>query len=498
MNSENNYSTTSQRFRMPICNKTISTEISNDYTLPDYQAEIRKVLRVGVSVLPPTRFVSGNSAEFGGTLDYDLVYIGADGGIYSAPLSAEYGFSAPLEISGDFDLNEGVITVCKMNDESITARVSAPRRLSIKCRLTADVKAYGVMVKEDAAGDGASPESIERLVESCMISSPITLTGEMLELAGELPHASETQRVANARGYAIINECSIGGGYLDYKGEVTLSLLVCEDSDSASAQLIRKKLPFSDRIECEELTADCKAVARAHVSDVSITVEDSAILFTVNVLPDITAHRSEELRYTRDLYSTERACETSYEAYTLPSLLGEVSGNFSQSERLPLSESSIQHGARIVDMTCKPYAERVECDKGRYVISGNSKYSMLLETNGEFSSYELSLPFKYECGGTDERVAEYVTDLQVISTLGRIDGGNLCIDTELAVGMLFMGQNEIISVSDATFGDEIERASGEIIICYPAPDDTVWSVAKKYAVPVRKISSMANYVLINA
>ena len=123
---------------------------------------------------------------------------------------------------------------------------------------------------------------------------------------------------------------------------------------------------------------------------------------------------------------------------------------------------------------------------------------MLLETNGEFSSYELSLPFKYECGGTDERVAEYVTDLQVISTLGRIDGGNLCIDTELAVGMLFMGQNEIISVSDATFGDEIERASGEIIICYPAPDDTVWSVAKKYAVPVRKISSMANYVLINA
>lgn len=498
MNSENNYSTTSQRFRMPICDKTINTEISNDYTLPDYQAEIRKILRVGVSVLPPTRFVSGNSAEFGGVLDYDLVYIGADGGIYSAPLSAEYSFSVPLEISSDFDLNEGVITVCKMNDESTTARVSAPRRLSIKCRLSADVKAYGVMVTDEAIGDGASPESIERLFESCMIAYPITLTGDMLELSGELPHSSETQRVVGARASALIGECSIADGYLDYKGEVTLSLLVCDDEDAASTQLIRKKLPFSDRIECEELTEDCKVGARAHVSDVSITVEDAAILCTVNVLPDITAYRSEELRYTRDLYSTERSCEASYENYTLPSLIGDAAGNFSQSERIALSDTSIQHGARIVDMTCKPYIERVECDgKGRNVVSGNAKYSMLLETNGEFSSYELALPFKYECGGAEEGVSDYNADVQVLSTLGRIDGGNLCIDTELSVSVLFIGKNEISCVCDASFGEKIERTSGEIIICYPAPDDTAWSVAKKYAVPVRKISSMANYVLIN-
>ena len=54
------------------------------------------------------------------------------------------------------------------------------------------------------------------------------------------------------------------------------------------------------------------------------------------------------------------------------------------------------------------------------------------------------------------------------------------------------------AISTARFGEDISRASGEIIICYPAPDDTVWSIAKKYAVPVGKISSMANYILINA
>lgn len=497
MNSENNHST-AQRFRMPICDKTINTEISGDYTLPDYQAEIRKVLRVGVSVLPPTRFISGNSAEFGGVVDYDLVYVGADGGIYSAPLSAEYSFTAPLEISSDFDLNEGVITVCKINDESTTARVSAPRRLSIKCRLSSKVKAYGMMVSGESGSDDISSESIERLFECASVSSPIALTGDMLELSAQLPLSSDTQRVADARGVAVISECSVGDGYLDYKGEVQLSLLVCEDQESASVQAIQKKIPFSDRIECEDLEGACSIQAKAYVSDISINVEDSAIMCTVNVIPDITAYKSEELRYTRDLYSTSRQSDVSYKEYALPTLIGAERRNFSQSERIPLSDTSIQHGSRIVDMTCKPYVEKAEYDKSRHIITGNAKYSLLLENNGEFSSYELSLPFKYESGGTDAEVLEYNTDMQVLSTLGRIDGGNLCIDTELSVSAMFMSESKISRVCNVSFGNEIERPSGEIIICYPAPDDTVWSVAKRYAVPVKKISSMANYVLINS
>ncbi len=484
---------------MPICDKIISTELSDDYTLPDYQAEIRKVLRVGVAIMPPTKFISGNSAEFCGVIDYDLVYVGADGGIYSAPLSAEYSFTAPLEISSDFDLNEGVIAVCKINDDSTTARVSAPRRLSVKCRLSARVKAYGMMVSEESSNEETSAESIERLIECCEMESPITLTGDMLELSLELPLTSDTQRIADARGVATVTECTLGDGYLDYKGDVLLSLLVCQDQNNASANMIQKRIPFSDRIECEDLTPECKAQARAHVTDVSINVGESAIICNINLIPDITARIPSELRYTKDLYSTERKCEVDYDTYTLPHLISAESRSFSQSERIPLADTSIEHGSRILDMTCKPYLERAQSDdKGRHVISGGVKYAMLLEQNGEFSSYDISLPFKYECNGPDTEVAEYDTELQVLSALGRIEGGNLCIDTELSVSTLFMGVSEITSVCEISLGEPIERCAGEIIICYPAPNDTVWSVAKKYSVPTHKISSMANYVLINS
>ena len=139
------YGAAPKRFQMPICDKTLSTEISTDFTLPDYQVEIRRILRVTPQILPPAKYVSGNSAELNGNIDYELLYVGSDGALYSAPLSAEYSITVPLEISSNFDLNEGVTLITDISNESTTTRVSAPRRLCIKCRLACHVKAYGMI-----------------------------------------------------------------------------------------------------------------------------------------------------------------------------------------------------------------------------------------------------------------------------------------------------------------------------------------------------------------
>ena len=72
-----------RRVRMPICDRTINTEMSNDYTLPDYQPEIRRILHVNATVTHPTKYVSAAGAEFNGSIDYDLIYVGTDGELYT-------------------------------------------------------------------------------------------------------------------------------------------------------------------------------------------------------------------------------------------------------------------------------------------------------------------------------------------------------------------------------------------------------------------------------
>ena len=59
---------------MPLCESTVTQEVTGDYTLPDYQPEVRRVLHVGVQILPPAKYVSGNRVELNGNLDYTLLY----------------------------------------------------------------------------------------------------------------------------------------------------------------------------------------------------------------------------------------------------------------------------------------------------------------------------------------------------------------------------------------------------------------------------------------
>ena len=496
--TDSTYGAEPRRFRMPLCNKTITAEMANDYTLPDYLPEIRRILRVTASILPPARYVEGKEIEFNGSADYHLLYIGSDGALYSAPLSAEYSFSAPLDITGDFDLNEGITVLTDISEDSITSRVTAPRKLSIKCRICAHVRAFGMMIAEERCTGEVNPMSIERLCGECSTALITSALGDSVDISDEIFPIAESTRVIDAFADAAINSISSSDTYADCQGEVTLKLLVCRDGESASAELITRKIPFSTQVELEDMDGALGCRGRAYVNDITVSVEDGRILCEVSLTPEIIAHKAIPMRYTRDLYSTENHSECAYSDYVIPTVLATASGNFSQNERISVSETTAQHGSRIIDIRCKPSAEKVECERGKYVVSGQCRYTLLLEREGEYSSAELSFPFRYECDGGDSKPSDLLCDLGVISCRGRIDGANIAIDTELSIRAEFMGSNAIAALSEVRFGESVERSDGDIIICYPSPEDTPWSIAKKYLVPASKISAISDYILINS
>lgn len=495
--TKSTYEAEAKRFRMPLCDRVISTELSGDYTLPDYLPEIRRILRVSPTVLPPSRYIEGKEIEFGGTADYHMLYIASDGGLYTAPLSSDYSFSAPLDITGDFDLNEGITVMTDIREESITSRVSAPRKLSIKCRLSAHVRAFGMMIAEQSFSGEVDPFSIERLNDTCNTSLMTSALGESVELSDEISPRAENIRVIDAYADAIINDLIPADGAAECRGEATLRLIICRDDDSSSAETITRKIPFNTSIELDDIDRETKLRGRVHCGDISVNVEEGRILCTLSLLPEIFASKTIPLSYTRDLYSTENHCNTAYSEYNIPLILSTVCGNFSQSERIAVAETTAQHGSHIIDIRCKPSAEKLDIDKGKYIISGQCRYSLLLENEGEYSMVELSFPFKYACEGDAAEPSDFVCDLGVIACRGRIDGGNIAIDTELSVSAEFMGSSSVVALSEASFGERVERHDGDIVICYPTPDDTPWSIAKKYLVPVSKISAMSDYILIN-
>ena len=52
------------------------------------------------------------------------------------------------------------------------------------------------------------------------------------------------------------------------------------------------------------------------------------------------------------------------------------------------------------------------------------------------------------------------------------------------------------ALTEADFGDEVTRRRGEYVICFPAPTDSLWTVAKRYHAPIAALTAVNLTVLL--
>lgn len=102
------------------------------------------------------------------------------------------------------------------------------------------------------------------------------------------------------------------------------------------------------------------------------------------------------------------------------------------------------------------------------------------------------MPFRFEVGasGKEEVIGDYSAQANVILCRARVDGERISVDAELAVSLAVMGESRFRMVTEARFGEKIDREASVYTVCYPSKDDTLWSVAKRYHRPVEAIAQI--------
>lgn len=477
---------------LPLCEKRASLESTGDFTLPDYQPEIRRVLSVTPTVLPPAKYVGGSGVELSGNVDYSVLYVGADGGLYTMPLSSEYHLMLPIEGS-EVDPMGGVTVLCDVLAEGVQARVSSPRKLSLRCRLRALVRAFGRMLMEERQVGDAPEKSIYRRIGQIENLSACSGLSDVIPLSCEISGVGEDARVVSAEGIPSVTDVRIAGDEkLTASGELLLKLLLAREN--GGIEVLTRTLPFEGEVEMEGIDSEHECRATATVSELSVEVEEGGrILCSPSLLIEARAMKNREVRYTEDLFST--ACETSCqtERYRIPIALRCERRNFSQSERIAAKETSLPEGANICDACGVVFFEGCEVVGSKYQLTGQSRYTLLCEKDGEYSATELTMPIRYETEGGEETLESFSAVGSVLSCRARVDGETLCLDAEIAVSADFCGACEIEAVREVRFGEKLCDRGSRMTVYYPSADEGAWAVAKKYCVAPEKIAKGSSY-----
>ena len=505
--------------QLPYPARQVTAEVTGDFTLPDYQPEIKKLLRIGVNLLPPDAGRGGS--DLMGSMDYYVLYVGMDGGVYCAPLSTEYRLESPGEGGGaglPAAMGEPTLCLCDLSSEVPVGRVVSPRRLSIRCRVKARVRAYGECPLGPWSGGDGDP-TVETLTAEVPAGRLYRALGEPLALGDDiiLSPAEGEMRVVCAEGQVMMTEAIPSAGVVSCRGEVTVKLTLCpadtmgdmtvEPAGDAPAErsappltVLQRKIPFSLTVGMEGVTSSCAATACGYCSEITVQMDDGRLHLDVGVLTEVRAQQNEVVSYVADLYSTRREGINRYAEY--PAEVGQraLNGNFTLSDSLPLSEAGIDPAARVADVTAVAVPEELTAipDKGRCVLTGKCRCHLLLQKDGEIGAAEVELPFRYEFDdlnlprGDGATVPAFDGSVTVVNCRARMDGERVGIDAELAVSVRTHVPAPFTALTDVSLGNEVTRRRGEYVICFPAPTDTVWSVAKRYHAPMAALTAANN------
>ena len=488
---ERNDNAAESRMQGMIGERIVTTELGGEFTLPDYQPEMKRLLRVRVAVHPADKYIGAGSAEISGTADWSVLYAGEDGAVWCTNQTGDYRFSVPVELPRDFEIGDGLLCDVESTTEQVSGRVTAPRKLAVKCRLRSRVQLYGTRTLN---GGAEIPENVgtpERLCGELEAARILTGTGDPLALADEiLCDAQEAPvRVICAEGQVLVTEATCGSGVANCRGEVLLKLLCAHEGSEEPPYAILRRIPFSQEVPLDGAEVNFACCASGACPEIRVTVEDGRILCEVSILLSVRAQRNEVVPYVRDLFVTGAECEPTFAAVNYSRAIRCQNGNFSLGVTLPLAEAGMRPGQSVIDTSGTATVDGVEQDRGKCFVTGKCRFQMIFSENGDLSAHELEVPFRYETDGMDDAPTDSDLRADLLSVRVRADHERVAVDAELAVSAAFRSAHSANVLSDVRFGAEIPAQGAVCTICFPARDDTLWSVARRYHAPLAALSA---------
>ena len=147
----------------------------------------------------------------------------------------------------------------------------------------------------------------------------------------------------------------------------------------------------------------------------------------------------------------------------------------------------------VLDVSGRILQKEALCQDGCVLLSGEWEAQMILSGHGEGLSlfpFTAKLPFRVELPVPEARSGDRCRyTLTLLCPRAKIDGDRFVLSADLGVSaaVLRVTQEEE-AVSAALLEEEALEESGRILLYYPAGEDSLWSVGKKYGASLASLA----------
>ena len=112
----------------------LRSESAGDYTLPDYNTDVKRVLETKVEIVDSGCFVNGDDVDISGSVSYEVLYLDSENELASCSFTTDFDTS----VKSDGEAMVGCSAMARVDGYSV--RLVGPRRFSVKAQVVTEIK----------------------------------------------------------------------------------------------------------------------------------------------------------------------------------------------------------------------------------------------------------------------------------------------------------------------------------------------------------------------
>ncbi len=482
----------------------MQNEISGDYILPDSYPDVKNILSCTARISEMSKYTGANEFETDGSIVYNIMFSASvEGGDIICSVSFNEHFKNICKYKNAKNSSSGMQT--RIRD--VTCRMVNPRRFSLKAIFentlfeNISVSAYPTLSDpDDASMQYKYAKATLYKCKSAQIAEHSY--SDNVEIDIKLPEIIELVHydvILSVRDERIIEQDprtpKLGASF-------ALSALY-KDADG-KYHSVSRELPFGITLNANEISAigdidaDSVIVPSPCLAALNINIgknqygEAKIIELDADYDIDLLIFTSEEISYVTDAYSTEYASECKYENEILQCPYSRIKNNFTYSDARERSALGLESSANVISMSGKPCDIHIENIGENIAVVGKiNEKAVAVNEDSTIKGNDIPFSFNYK---TNSKLCNQPGLLggAVISD-GRVrqDADKIYVDCELYIDCALTSKNSYsLCKSVALTEKKQESKKGLFSIYYPAPDDTLWDIAKKMQTTGEKLCSL--------
>ncbi len=472
------------------------TEISEEFILPDYLPDIKRIIKVSGKPKIDTKYVTLGKVEYEGDVVTVILYVDEQNKLRTVTFKA--AFSDVLEV---LEIQNECIANLLPYIDSVNCRLLNPRRVSLRVRVDTESSIWCTKdLSPRYTGDityGKAEELKKELQTLKLITAGengLSVSAD-IEADGALPQIDE---VINCNIDMSFFECKGSDGKVLCRGEMPITVFYSSQTENGeNYTVLFRKLPIAQVIGAEGVDESYECMARGSVDDVKVTVNENGfgekriLELEITYRVYLNCVKRDTVTVTKDVYAPKKDAETDIEPLKFCYPARNYSVNFGATKVINRSEMELENAEGVFELSAEPkIISAVKNENGnKLCVKGNAVVDAIFKGSEGLFSIRYDVPFESEldCFGVPANF-EYNSDIVCMCAKGRLDADNFYTELELQLELMVLGTETSEVLKKAVFSEaEQDQRAPQMRFYYPDANEELWDICKRFKVSKAEI-----------